>query len=207
MSSVIIAGNTSGTVTLDAPAVAGTTVLTLPTTSGTVITTGSTTGISGSAISTGTIGVSVGGTGATSLTANNVILGNGASAVQFVAPGSNGNLLTSNGTTWTSAAAPSSTPTTAQVGTASAGFAVGDVGTYAFLTYTGGGGGAAVSAGTNYTGSGLKFAGVGPSTGASSTSVTTGTSGSATSGTWKAMGTTTPHSGSFYALTLFLRVA
>jgi hypothetical protein len=40
MSSVIIAGNTSGTITLDAPAVSGTTVLTLPTTSGTVITTG-----------------------------------------------------------------------------------------------------------------------------------------------------------------------
>ena len=38
MSSVIIAGNTSGTITLDAPNVAGTTTLTLPTTSGTVIT-------------------------------------------------------------------------------------------------------------------------------------------------------------------------
>jgi uncharacterized protein (AIM24 family) len=36
MSSVIIAGNTSGTITLDAPAVAGTTTLTLPTTSGTI---------------------------------------------------------------------------------------------------------------------------------------------------------------------------
>ncbi len=39
MSSVIIAGNTSGTITLDAPAVAGTTTLTLPTTSGTIVTT------------------------------------------------------------------------------------------------------------------------------------------------------------------------
>jgi hypothetical protein len=38
MSSVIIAGNTSGTITLDAPAVAGTTVLTLPTANGTVLT-------------------------------------------------------------------------------------------------------------------------------------------------------------------------
>jgi hypothetical protein len=37
MSSVIIAGNTSGTITLDAPDVAGTTTLTLPATSGTVI--------------------------------------------------------------------------------------------------------------------------------------------------------------------------
>ena len=42
MSSVVISGNTSGTITLDAPAVAGTTTLTLPATSGTVITTGST---------------------------------------------------------------------------------------------------------------------------------------------------------------------
>ena len=38
MSSVIIAGNTSGTITLDAPAVAGTTTLTLPATTGTVLT-------------------------------------------------------------------------------------------------------------------------------------------------------------------------
>ena len=53
----------------------------------------------------GTLPVANGGTGATSLTANNVILGNGTSAVQFVAPGTSGNLLTSNGTTWTSAAA------------------------------------------------------------------------------------------------------
>tara|TARA_R110000868_G_scaffold288110_1_gene548465 strand:- start:143 stop:976 length:834 start_codon:yes stop_codon:yes gene_type:complete len=48
--------------------------------------------------------VASGGTGATSLTANNVILGNGGSAVQVVAPSTNGNVLTSNGTTWTSAA-------------------------------------------------------------------------------------------------------
>ena len=39
MSSVVISGNTSGTITLDAPAVAGTTVLTLPATSGTIVTT------------------------------------------------------------------------------------------------------------------------------------------------------------------------
>ncbi|CAB4146493.1 hypothetical protein UFOVP500_20 [uncultured Caudovirales phage] len=50
------------------------------------------------------VGVANGGTGATTLTANNVLLGNGTSAPLFVAPGSNGNVLTSNGTTWTSAA-------------------------------------------------------------------------------------------------------
>lgn len=83
MSSVVIAGNTSGTVTLDAPDIAGSTVLTLPATSGTVLTSASTTGISGSAISTGTVAVGVGGTGLTS-------------------PGTSGNALVSNGTSWTS---------------------------------------------------------------------------------------------------------
>ena len=53
---------------------------------------------------TGTLPVANGGTGATTLTSNNVILGNGTSAVQFVAPGTSGNLLTSNGTTWQSTA-------------------------------------------------------------------------------------------------------
>jgi len=46
--------------------------------------------------------VSAGGTGSTSLTANNVLLGNGTSALQVVAPGTSGNVLTSNGTTWQS---------------------------------------------------------------------------------------------------------
>ena len=55
---------------------------------------------------TGTLPVANGGTGATSLTANNVLLGNGTSALQVVAPGTTGNLLTSNGTTWTSTAPP-----------------------------------------------------------------------------------------------------
>lgn len=54
------------------------------------------------------LAVASGGTGVATLTANNVVLGNGTSAVQFVAPGSVGNVLTSNGTTWTSSA-PAST--------------------------------------------------------------------------------------------------
>jgi len=53
---------------------------------------------------TGTLPVANGGTGATTLTANAVLLGNGTSAVQTVAPSTTGNVLTSNGTTWTSAA-------------------------------------------------------------------------------------------------------
>jgi len=55
-----------------------------------------------------TVTAANGGTGLTTLTANNVVLGNGTSAVQFVSPGTNGNLLTSDGTTWTSAAPPAS---------------------------------------------------------------------------------------------------
>jgi hypothetical protein len=52
--------------------------------------------------------VADGGTGASSITANSVILGNGTSALSgnLVAPSTSGNVLTSNGTTWTSAAVP-----------------------------------------------------------------------------------------------------
>lgn len=53
---------------------------------------------------TGTLPVANGGTGAATLTANNVLLGNGTSALQVVAPGTSGNVLTSNGTTWASSA-------------------------------------------------------------------------------------------------------
>lgn len=52
------------------------------------------------------LAVADGGTGLSTLTANNVILGNGSSAPTFVAPGASGNLLTSNGTTWASTANP-----------------------------------------------------------------------------------------------------
>jgi hypothetical protein len=52
-----------------------------------------------------------GGTGLATLTVNNVVLGNGTSNVQLVAPGTTGNVLVSNGTTWISNAAA----TTAQV--------------------------------------------------------------------------------------------
>jgi hypothetical protein len=54
----------------------------------------------------GTLPVANGGTSLTTLTANNVILGNGTSAPTFVAPSTTGNVLTSNGTTWTSAVLP-----------------------------------------------------------------------------------------------------
>ena len=76
---------------------------------------------SGSLTPTAALAANYGGTGATVLTANNVILGNGTSAVQFVAPGTTGNVLASNGTTWVSTAAASGnvtavgTPTNGQL--------------------------------------------------------------------------------------------
>lgn len=69
---------------------------------GKTLTIGGTITLNGTINGSSAVGVANGGTGATSLTANNVILGNGTSAVQVVAPGANGNILTSNGTTWVS---------------------------------------------------------------------------------------------------------
>jgi hypothetical protein len=49
--------------------------------------------------------VANGGTGASTHTANNVLVGAGTSAIASVAPSTSGNVLTSNGSAWTSAAA------------------------------------------------------------------------------------------------------
>lgn len=51
---------------------------------------------------TGVLPAANGGTGSTTNTLNAVLLGNGSGALQTVAPGTSGNVLTSNGTTWTS---------------------------------------------------------------------------------------------------------
>jgi hypothetical protein len=72
---------------------------------------GSYTGITGvGTLTAGTwnanaVGAQYGGTGSANLTADNVILGNGANTVKVVAPGTANNVLTSNGTTWISQAA------------------------------------------------------------------------------------------------------
>ena len=69
----------------------------------------------GTDLSLGINSVPGGGTGLGTLTANNVILGNGASAPTFVAPGSSGNLLTSDGTTWVSSPGGAGTGTVTSV--------------------------------------------------------------------------------------------
>jgi len=51
---------------------------------------------------TGIVAVANGGTGLATLTANSVLLGNGTSTPLAVAPGTTGNVLASNGTTWVS---------------------------------------------------------------------------------------------------------
>jgi len=74
------------------------------TSSGNLTLGGALTGVDLTTQVTGTLPVANGGTGATTLTANYVVLGNDTSAVQVVAPGTSGNLLTSDGTTWASTA-------------------------------------------------------------------------------------------------------
>jgi len=62
--------------------------------------------VSGNTVSlSAPVSVANGGTGRSTLTANYVLLGNTTTAVQMVAPGTSGNVLTSNGTTWASASA------------------------------------------------------------------------------------------------------
>jgi hypothetical protein len=98
--------STVGTVT----SVGGTGTVNGLTLTGTVTTSGSLTlggtlsGVNLASQVTGTLPVANGGTGAATLTTNSVLLGNGTSAVQTVSPGTSGNILKSNGTTWESAA-------------------------------------------------------------------------------------------------------
>ena len=84
------------------------------TTSGSLTLGGTLSGVNLTSQVTGTLPVANGGTGAATLTANNVLLGNGTSALQVVAPSTNGNVLTSNGTTWVSSAPAASGVTQAR---------------------------------------------------------------------------------------------
>jgi hypothetical protein len=158
----------------------------------------------------GTLPVANGGTGASTLTANNVLLGNGTSAPQFVAPGTSGNVLTSNGTTWTSTAPTSAAPTTAQVLSATAGATVGAVGTYAMLGSTNT---TEYAAGATLAGSLLRYCGLAGNTSWSNNLVPESTSaygvgnGGTPSGTWRVMGRISVSGFGIYGATLCLRIS
>jgi hypothetical protein len=143
---------------------------------------------------TGTLAVANGGTGQTSLAANHALIGNGTSGVQAVAPGSSGNVLTSNGTTWTSAApAAPAAPTTAQVLSATAGASVGAVGTYAFARVEPVGA-ANANPGDTAAGSTLRYTNAGNAI-----------TGSGLSGTWRLMGYANNFNGN--GSTVYLRIS
>ena len=97
-----------------------------------------------------TLPVANGGTGLATITANNVILGNGTSNVQVVAPGTSGFVLTSNGSTWVSSAITVGSSATAF--TASGTFTIPSGITKLKMTIVGGGGngGTASSSGTTW---------------------------------------------------------
>lgn len=86
------------------------------------ITGGSITGITDLAVADG-------GTGASSITANSIILGNGASALSgnLVAPSTAGNVLASNGTTWVSSSTSNGVGTRTVSTSAPTGGANGDI--------------------------------------------------------------------------------
>ena len=133
---------------------------------------------------TGTLPVANGGTGATTLTANNVLLGNGTSALQAVAPGTTGNVLTSNGTTWASTAP---TVTTSQVLAALASATVGSVGTYALVEYATAGNNT-LNPGDVVSGSNLRYCGVQTHVNIGFNLLDAGSYGSTLSGSWRIMG-------------------
>ena len=142
--------------------------------------------------------VADGGTGVSALTADNVILGDGTNPVKFVAPGTSGNVLTSNGTTW-----ESSSLTTA-INNVLSGASAGNVGTYALLATSSV---VNVAADTNYAGSGLRYYSGPAANGGFDSEVHYSLFGGTPSGTWKAMGAGTPDGVSKSSYTVFLRVA
>ena len=177
MSKIALSGNASGTgtFTIASPNSNSDRTLNLPDNSGTVITTATTTGIDASALSTGTVAAARLGSGTPGAT--NFLRGDGSWQVI------------------------STTPTTDQVLTATAGAAVGAVGTYALCAkFTTGN----LTAGATIAGSSLRYAGGSPG---STTAVLSGTP----SGTWRIMGYASGSQsiscGTAYGLTMCLRIS
>lgn len=147
---------------------------------------------------TGAVPVANGGTGASSLTANNVLLGNGTSAPQTVAPSTSGNFLRSNGTTWVSQAVSvgSGTVTSVATGNGLSGGTItstgtlviacpgyNTVGSYTFARKESSGTNT-LTAGTSYAGSTINPTMIQTEGG---TAITNGNAGTV-SGTWRNMG-------------------
>ena len=110
MSSLVISGDVSGTVTLQAPSAAGTTVLTLPATSGTVLTTASGNAVSATTATTATTATNLANGGAGTIpyqsasgttamlaigTSGQVLQTNGAAAPTWVTPSGGGTVYIS----------------------------------------------------------------------------------------------------------------
>jgi hypothetical protein len=122
MSSVVISGDTSGSVTLQAPAVSGTTVLTLPATSGTVLTTASGTAATATNLAGGSNGT--------------IPYQSAAGTTQMLAVGSSGQSLLSGGVgapTWGTPALA----TTATTATTATNLASGSAGTIPYQSSAG----------------------------------------------------------------------
>jgi hypothetical protein len=144
----------------------------------------------------GTWGISISGNAATATSATT------ASSATFATTAGNGGVTSVNGST--GAVTVSTTPTTAQVLNATAGASLGAVGTYAFLSrpsYSA----TVINPGDTIAGSNLRYAG-GLASGAGLASI----SGTAPSGTWRAMGYANNVFGCCNAsefATLFLRIS
>ena len=129
-----------------------------------------------------TLPVASGGTGAATLAANNVLLGNGTSAVQTVAPGASGNVLTSNGTIWQSTApAAGYIGPNAQFFTANGTFTIPTGITRLIVTVVGAGGGAGAGYGGGGAG-GVAIKVLSSLTPGNTLSVTVGAGGAGTGG-------------------------
>ena len=100
----IVIANGNGTITISAPGAVGGSVTSVDVSGGSTGLTfsGGPITTSGTISMAGTLSVGYGGTGAATLPLNAVLLGNGTSAVQSVAPGAVGYVLTSTGSAWAS---------------------------------------------------------------------------------------------------------
>jgi hypothetical protein len=139
-------------------------------------------------ISSGTLAVGRGGTGATTLNAAAVIIGNGTSAPTFVAPGTSGNVLTSNGSAWASTA-PAGGGVTSLNGQTGAitNTDYGSIGSYA-LAYPNNSFTVNTAPNTTIAGSALRRANTSSSSSLNNLISTPDSTGTGFSGTWRAMG-------------------